>query len=435
MTRVYRIPAMLALVLLILGIGCDTSVTDGLIRPSPATTSPAGPLTRTTGASRPDTASKSSFLFQGGSHSAQIPFQLIDQRMIITARLNGRRDLRLLVDSAFGMNGVLLLQPQLGRELGLSFQGKLALGGGGSGKAREVDMASGGWLETPEITLRDLPILVLREPSGEELCFDGIIGDSLFDGLLEIDFDNLRLQFHSPETEIDPEWGPGLPISFTYGMPVVEAGVSLSGRGQVPVKLMLDTGAEHPLYLFTDARPEFAPPPGSIAITTNGFNGPLDYRLGRLARLHLGGHAVVQPLTGFLDSTAMGSLKSLGQDGFVGLETLRQFRLLIHYAGQRLYLRPGRSYGQPTGFNMAGLILKTTPRGLQTVQQVVAGSPADRAGLRAGDAVTALDGLPVSRYTTAQLNRLFQETGRRLQLEVRRGETRFWKSLVLAPLV
>ena len=421
--------------LLIAGWGCDPSLTDGLIRPTTPLASPGNALPDGSRSTVSTGGVHGGFQFQAGHRDAKIPFQIVDQQLLITARLNGRREVRLLLDTAFGMNGVLLLRPELGRELDLSYQGKVALGGGGSRDLRDADMAGGGHLELPGVTFRDLPILVMRSAPGEDLEYDGIIGDSLFDGLLEIDFDNRWIRLSTFGSTIGSEWGLGLPISFAFGIPAVEASLSLAGRDLVPVKLMLDTGADHPLYLFTQARPEFAPPRGSVQIHATGFSGPLSYRLGRTSRLTLGGYSLVQPLTGFLDPAAAGSAGPLGQDGFIGLQGLRQFRLLIDYAGQRLYLRPGRDYGSPTGFNMAGLVMSTSSGGHKTVRHVLEGSPADLADIRTGDLIMSIDGSPVSRHTEDQLAHLFLEKGRRLQLELRRGQARLKTHLTLKPLI
>ncbi|MDB5454207.1 MAG: hypothetical protein JWO33_2785 [Caulobacteraceae bacterium] len=83
--------------------------------------------------------------------------------------------------------------------------------------------------------------------------------------------------------------------------------------------------------------------------------------------------------------------RALGFDANFGLPVLRRFRLTLDFGGRRMWIVPGPNVGFPlpkdrTGLNgyLAGGVLR--------ILHVARGGPAERAGFKAGDRVTAIDG-------------------------------------------
>lgn len=73
-----------------------------------------------------------------------------------------------------------------------------------------------------------------------------------------------------------------------------------------------------------------------------------------------------------------------------------------------------------------GVVLRHRPsEGVLVVDRVPPGGSADRAGLREGDRITAIDGAPVAGRTTESVVRALRgEVGSRVRLEVLRGGAR-----------
>jgi C-terminal processing protease CtpA/Prc len=55
------------------------------------------------------------------------------------------------------------------------------------------------------------------------------------------------------------------------------------------------------------------------------------------------------------------------------------------------------------------------------VYQVIADSPAAEAGVRVGDVLTAIDGVPAARFTLDEINQMLKVPGREYKLSFKRG--------------
>ena len=79
----------------------------------------------------------------------------------------------------------------------------------------------------------------------------------------------------------------------------------------------------------------------------------------------------------------------------VGIQLLSRFHLTVDYAGDRVWMTPyADAATRPFRKNRSGLALVPEGEGL-VVDFVSKGSPADRAGWKKGDRVTAIDGAPI----------------------------------------
>jgi len=110
----------------------------------------------------------------------------------------------------------------------------------------------------------------------------------------------------------------------------------------------------------------------------------------------------------------------------VGLQLLSRFRLTIDFGGDRIWLSPyADAQTRPFRKNRAGLSL-APDAGRLVVDHVARGSPAERAGWRAGEAITALDGRPIPAGFAASESGgwVFGPAGRTVSLTLADGQTR-----------
>jgi len=80
--------------------------------------------------------------------------------------------------------------------------------------------------------------------------------------------------------------------------------------------------------------------------------------------------------------------------GNLGANILSRFRLILDYSRARMYLDPVADWNAPFCKNRVGFDLMRADRFLE-VRFVAPDSPAARAGWRAGDRITAIDGRPI----------------------------------------
>jgi S1-C subfamily serine protease len=123
------------------------------------------------------------------------------------------------------------------------------------------------------------------------------------------------------------------------------------------------------------------------------MGGPSRSTVVRLPQLAVGGVAVGDAIAN-LSRAGGGFFTDPHIDGNIGTGFLKRFVVQFDYAGQVMYLAPLDPPPDDAGsFDRAGLWINAGDAGYE-VMSVSPGGPADRAGLRPGDVITAIDGRP-----------------------------------------
>jgi predicted metalloprotease with PDZ domain len=166
-----------------------------------------------------------------------------------------------------------------------------------------------------------------------------------------------------------------------------------------------------------------------------GFGGTFTSSVCRMKKMEIGPFSWSEPIV-LLSGAAQGGLASEDYAGNIGNHILERFRCTFDYEHRVVYLEPGRRCQERDLFSRAGC--QWARFGDRVVaMQVLADSPAAKAGLRVDDETTAIDGKPISAYAAEDLRRMFEEgpAGEKHVIEVvREGKTKRLK-LVLADIL
>lgn len=168
-----------------------------------------------------------------GEQVLRVPIELIDGRVYVQARVNGRGPFRFAVDT--GASGMGRADASLVAALHLPLSGKqLNSDGVHVASADTTRLAS---LELGGFVRRDMEVIIRdyssRKPAGQR--FSGIIGREFFDdGLLVIDYPGKTLVY-STKASIAPEARNSIGYERPFRVPVSIDGVQTTGH--------LDTGA------------------------------------------------------------------------------------------------------------------------------------------------------------------------------------------------
>ncbi|WP_114238788.1 PDZ domain-containing protein [Dyella sp. C9] len=271
-------------------------------------------------------------------------------------------------------------------------RGSMATGNGGG-----VSMTVGG---VPlEVESADVAPInrVLRPYNG--LDIKGVIGAPFFMAhVVEIDFTTRALVLHDPSIFAYHGQGARLPFQFVDGDPVVQGELALADGARLPLRLLIDLGAKADLLvaepfvrehrLLARVGPTVVEPLGA------GVGGETRYAFTRLAGLKVGNGVEGTDLIAGL--SVNGTLRGGGYDALLGAGFLQRYRVIVDYPHRTIVLEP-REPAPVEGFDRSGAFLVANGEGLQNivVHEVVAGSPADRAGVRKGDVIEAVDGRDV----------------------------------------
>lgn len=256
----------------------------------------------------------------------------------------------------------------------------------------------------------------------------GIIGASFFRHLVvEIDYRKQLLYFYSPQG-LPPKKKEGytaIPIKIVKGKPYLNANLKITSDRQLPIKLLLDTGASLGLLLHTDSTGILHPPentiPGQVG---SGLGGELMGYLGRVHQLQIddfqfdGILASFQEINTDLDTTFLN-----GRNGILGNLLLSRFTIILDYIRGELYVKPRRNYNKGFKFDRSGLNIVATGKSLHIyiLQSVVPNSPADLAGLQKGDEILSINRVNSALYSLNQINRILQKKeGKKVRMKIKR---------------
>ncbi len=313
------------------------------------------------------------------------PFSLEGQHVYLRGSVCGRQA-DFLLDSGAGAT---VIDSALAEELGLEAAGEfsaIGLGGSAAFSFVEVPEYSAAGAAVRGQTLAVMPLDEVFYPAtGRHLGV--VLGyDFLSRFVAEIDFGARTITLHDPAGWSWTGRGSALPARRVMSLLAIEVVV----EDGIPATLLLDTGAGGAVHLgprFFEENPGFMAGRDTLGVTMQGVGGEGGASLFRIDSLRLGAYTVPGGL-----STRIGEIPVLGRfDGILGVAVLSRFVVTLDYAGSRVILEPSSSFTEGLPENMTGLGARTD--GIRVVvDEVIAGSPSEEAGILPGEAILAVDG-------------------------------------------
>jgi hypothetical protein len=356
---------------------------------------------------------------------ATLPFEYRARHVWLRASLNGGPERNFLFDTGAS---VTVLDSTFVAAAGLPVQGHMqAAGAGASGSAAFTTLGSLAvrGADGDGVELHDLKVAVMsvtpmfsRYFWGE---FAGIIGyDIIGRFVVTIDYDSSRLVLRDPKTFRWTGREQALPMKLNGTVPSLEAVLDGRYSGQ----FRLDVGSSSTVDVHTPFVKRYALGKrlrGASEVAGAGFGGAFSSTLGRMRTMSIGPYAWRDPMV-TLSRTNEGALASEDFAGNIGNRILERFRVTLDYDGRRVWLEPGRRYRDRDAFTRTGLMLGWTPERMDALS-VLPGSPAEKAGIREGDEVVAVDGRAIKDWPAAALEAALEDgpDGREVRVTVKRA--------------
>jgi hypothetical protein len=234
----------------------------------------------------------------------------------------------------------------------------------------------------------------------------GILGSDFFRRVVvEVDYDARFVRLHDPGRYSPPEGAETIPLTFDHRLPHVTARLTVPGRPTRTRRLLVDSGSEDAVddSLLLESHGTLRRVLGGV-----GLGQTYEVVFGRIERFELGPFVIEA-----LPSVAPGV-------SLIGGEVLRRFRVTLDYPRNRMLLVPGRHLGDTIPEDLSGLTLRLADDGARLrIEDVARGSPAEAAGLRRDDEVTAIDGATAGDIGLRRAQAILMVPGSRLRLQIR----------------
>jgi hypothetical protein len=254
---------------------------------------------------------------------------------------------------------------------------------------------------------------------------DGVIGADLFQAYaVRIDYAARSVELFDGAKYRHSGKGAVLRLTFSDGRPFVAARVEFAGRRSLAGRFIVDTGDGSAIGLHTPfVRKHRLPPDGQPGLReiTRGIAGSAPEVRARALRFRLGPFALREPVVA-LAQAEKGSTADPTYEGSIGGEVLRRFTVTLDYRNRRMILERASGFDAPFAVDASGLDLGATGPDLSAivVERVSDGAPASQAGIRAGDRLVAIDGVPASQLDVARLQAMFAKQAVTYRLTIER---------------
>jgi predicted aspartyl protease len=282
-----------------------------------------------------------------------IPLEIDNNIILMRVSVNNSKPLKFIFDTGASIT---VINSQRAAELGLKAKGQVR--GNGTGGKIQVSLVKGVSLSVQgaEVSNQLIASMAFSAPPGFE--FDGTIGyDFIKQFVVVIDYKKKIMNLYDPRTYAYSGSGDVIPLILAgRRTPLVHTKIILEGRAPVEADLEIDTGADS-AFVINSPFVRKGRLREAVTKTTedssNGAGGEQKLLVGRVKAVHLGRFILDNPLVG-LSLDTEGSGASEDNDGLIGGEVFRRFKLILDYSRRQMILEPNESFNEPYELDTGG---------------------------------------------------------------------------------
>ena len=361
--------------------------------------------------------------------SHTIDFELIGTNIVIPVKVNSSTTLRLIFDT--GVRHTIITELFSEDSLNLNYLREVPLTGLGDGEPLITYLSTQNRLSCETFVIDSVTVYALKENIfqltrhlGSKV--NGMIGyDLVRDYTIRIDYSRKKIYFYEPDTYSPDKKFRSVPVTIENNKPYIRAKVNLGGT-EHEVKLLVDTGAELPLWLVNTNFKHYSIPEKSVyTFIGQGLNGEIFGSVARINSSTIGGYTFKNPIVAFPDSSAISIIISSNErDGTVGSEILKRFDIVLNYKDTTMYVKRNSHFRQEFTYNTTGIEVVQPYQDLPfyEVAELWEKSPAAQAGLKVGDKIESIDYLPVGDLSLMRIKEMLRKENGTVRLVITREE-------------
>nr|WP_271543308.1 aspartyl protease family protein [Pelobium sp.] len=374
---------------------------------------------------------QNTFHFKGKKQKELIKFTKARGLIVVSTYINNKGPYNFILDSGVGL--IVITDPSLKDSLHLKYLRKFEIKGLGEG--RDIDAFLTPFLkieigstiaESAAAAVLDKDIFDLSTYAG--MPIHGLIGYEFFQSfLIRIYYESGFLMLYKNEKSRLIRKGYRVPITIEQNKPYLNVLVDIGDKKKIPLKMIIDTGAGHPIALESNDGSSFPLPDKFIAANLGiGLGGNIGGFIGRIDNFKIGKFDLKNPICSFPYYEDVGSkVTSIIRNGSIGNQLLKRFEIIFDYERHCIYLKPNTSFSEPFEHDMSGIELYAAGDDFKRffVNRIEPQSPADEFGLQKDDEILSINFKPASQMSFDEITDLLKsKEGRNLYIEVQRGK-------------
>ncbi len=277
-----------------------------------------------------------------------VPLTIEGDRSHVTVRIGDLLIPRILIDSGFAYDGLIIYNPDFRDLLDLTKAMEVKIGGAGSGEASTALMIDSTDIFLDDIRMENQRIIVLQGEACRGFASNGIIGYSILGHYItQFDYDRNEMTLHDQnDIAADASWTM-VPLYFKdNNIPWLDISVSVREGPPIRLSAYIDYAASDPILLLEKPEMKFQYPSDTAAVYIGrGLSGDIFGKEGTIARLLIGPHVLNNVKTYFAPAEVRSKQKNA--DAILGIGSLRRFNQIFDYANKKLYLKPNAHFDEP----------------------------------------------------------------------------------------
>jgi predicted aspartyl protease len=258
--------------------------------------------------------------------------------VMVPTRIRDSEVLLFMLDTGYTMT---MIRPDLAETLNLRKTGNITIVG--IAGEEEASVFEGVPFDFSGFVFSPRRIAALPSESRRRRRRDGILGSGFFRRfVVELDAKAKSLKLYEPTNFVYSGKGEIVPLKFKSSTPTVDAFVNIPGRPTISAEFAIDTGCDSGVCVgqdFIEAHKLLDVSNPAESGGKFGVGGGAKTKSGHLPQVQLGQLRIDKPQTDFF---LEGSPVDRGLAGHIGMETLRQYKVIFDYSRKRMILEAAK---------------------------------------------------------------------------------------------
>jgi predicted aspartyl protease len=374
------------------------------------------------------------FEINDNRRSTNLPFELNSNLIIVNVLFEGVIPLKFIVDT--GVTNTVLIDKTYSDFLDIQPDRKLTLVGAAGIKEVEAYIVNRTSINVGKISGNNIPLLILKEDylnleKNLGIKIHGILGYDFFKNfVVKVDYKNKNMKFYQHDQFNRPLYFyRSIEMRIEKSKPYLFQKIKVNDSTQILSKLMIDTGASHPLMLHKNSSEYIQLPKKNVRdILGAGIAGSIEGHAARIPQISIDKYTLENVVANYPDSGAYEDIiKSTGRKGTIGGGVLKHFKIFFDYQNEKLYLRRNSLTKADFKYDMSGMTIiakgELYLEPYYEVEKVRQNTPAHNAGLRKEDKIISLNGNSGKELSLKIINEILnKKEGKKIKIKVKRGD-------------